>query len=179
MGLEVGVCHRDSLSFIANILRARGWAKCFMYMISFNSYINPVLSILFIFILILEMRIKRLFINVKSWHDNLDILKILMVQNPWNFWVKYWQRNRRGRGRRNIPLVHLCFETAGLVLSMYGKISLVGCDQHLKNAVEWDGTGKKMSEWTVDGKGKYCSMNVSFLWVLVYNVNVYLSVSHS
>ena len=51
-------------------------AKCFMYMISFNSYNNPVLSVLFIFILILEMSIKKL---VKSHHGNLDILKLLML----------------------------------------------------------------------------------------------------
>ena len=49
-----------------------------MYMISFNSYNNPVLSVLFIFILILEMSIKKL-VNVKSHHGNLDILKLLML----------------------------------------------------------------------------------------------------
>lgn len=58
------------------------------------------------------------------------------------------EQEEEGEGEKeySFKLVHLCFETAGLVLSMYRKISLVGCDQHLKNAVEWDGTGKKMSE---------------------------------
>lgn len=147
-------------------------------MISFNSSNNPVLSILFIFILILEMKIKRLFINAKSQHGNLDILKILKATKRMKLLGKILTKEQEEE-KYSFKLENLCFETARLVPLMCRKISLGGCDQHLKSAVKWDGTEKKMSAWTEDGKGEYCSMNFKFLCVLVYNVNVYLYVSHS
>lgn len=45
--------------------------------------------------------------------------------------------------------------------------------------MEWNRIEKKMSEWTVDGKGKYHCMDCKFLCVLVCSVKVHLYLSPS